>query len=882
MSDIYFFTDVDLLEEQTAEQAFGPVSRCEETQYRVTSMHTATVNPCAYAVCDGIIKIQDSDLNPDNLVNIILKPSSHQKINGVEIKYFIYRGILKESIVNMSKVDELALNDVYNIDMLTTIWQNQDVYEQNVENNIPCSKILYGEQPYYATISDLFEEDKQNYCDYVCKAGESIGVFFKDTIGFEVVLNKMLTDDTIVMAKSLEHIINVEDTEGYSNEEIRVKREQILCYIDPISFYGSIDIVKNSKNLIHECFYNSSVIYVNFMLDNGVSLFYENYMIDCQINVMLSINQLDIEKNLSYTIWPIIRLNLNDIILSLSVDTITLKNIVINTTEKFPIYNNYKVFYKDNFIISLYRNNTLVLDGKGKNPNFINYLVTDFILSTYIEIVFCSPNGTTSRFIKTHYIDNLFPLNKLPNITKDTVIKTLAYKLYVDSKHKIFNPIIDNDYFNGLYDSHMKMTKDRVFFFAISSNSKINDELFCDDFFDGILETFNYVEPIVVSSKYNNENERCFYSIRKNVYKNRNISLVRYSDFIAISIKRTEYDELCRLVTSSALNFEFPIFLQAQDDIIVNDYDDSTLKYEKVNLQICGLNKNNTITKIPTNISVYSVDGIIFSSSIERTECVDHSIVAIKDYFNEPPMVTCTFNDKLLNNTNIYPIVEKFVRLNVFLTFVSYLKRISKYPFNINFELYDNFTGFNHPGANGMALFINMNNSVIYLNSYKLVDKKDDFIIKTCMHELLHVYLQKILYTKQKNAYPGVQDFYHRYKPNDDGDKYMSAQHNHMAYAYRNVIIKAMKEYNMLIGDIEREGTVAYKNIFTKENLIETYTPEEYYNALSWSGLVKYGEDKATMQWRILASKNKKQYLKLLAILNRDNFDDVTCEIFKI
>lgn len=100
MSDIYFFTDVDLLNVQTAEQAFGSVSGCEDTQYRVTSMHTATANPCAYAVCDGIIKIQDSDLNPDNLVNIILKPSSHQKINGVEIKYFIYRGILKESIVN--------------------------------------------------------------------------------------------------------------------------------------------------------------------------------------------------------------------------------------------------------------------------------------------------------------------------------------------------------------------------------------------------------------------------------------------------------------------------------------------------------------------------------------------------------------------------------------------------------------------------------------------------------------------------------------------------------------------------------------------------------------------------------------------------------------
>ena len=66
MSDIYFFTDVDLLEEQTAEQgqeqakgrAFGPVFGHEDTQYRVTSMHTAKADPNAYAVCDGWILLK--------------------------------------------------------------------------------------------------------------------------------------------------------------------------------------------------------------------------------------------------------------------------------------------------------------------------------------------------------------------------------------------------------------------------------------------------------------------------------------------------------------------------------------------------------------------------------------------------------------------------------------------------------------------------------------------------------------------------------------------------------------------------------------------------------------------------------------------------------
>ena len=39
-ADIFFFTDVELLAEQTAEQAFGPVRNNENSQYRVTSLHS--------------------------------------------------------------------------------------------------------------------------------------------------------------------------------------------------------------------------------------------------------------------------------------------------------------------------------------------------------------------------------------------------------------------------------------------------------------------------------------------------------------------------------------------------------------------------------------------------------------------------------------------------------------------------------------------------------------------------------------------------------------------------------------------------------------------------------------------------------------------------
>ena len=82
-TDIFFFTDVELLAEQTAEQAFGPIRNNENSQYRVTSLHSkknelpiglTDIKPNAYAICHGDIAIQPDSYN-DNLVNLVLVPT---------------------------------------------------------------------------------------------------------------------------------------------------------------------------------------------------------------------------------------------------------------------------------------------------------------------------------------------------------------------------------------------------------------------------------------------------------------------------------------------------------------------------------------------------------------------------------------------------------------------------------------------------------------------------------------------------------------------------------------------------------------------------------------------------------------------------------------
>jgi hypothetical protein len=57
-----------------------------------------TIEPYAYAVCNGIIAVVP--VKNSNLVNIILKPTEHHKLAIPKVKYYIYRGVLRDSIFN--------------------------------------------------------------------------------------------------------------------------------------------------------------------------------------------------------------------------------------------------------------------------------------------------------------------------------------------------------------------------------------------------------------------------------------------------------------------------------------------------------------------------------------------------------------------------------------------------------------------------------------------------------------------------------------------------------------------------------------------------------------------------------------------------------------
>src|SRR5437870_11763058 len=98
----HFFTDTDLLSPQDPTDAFGSVGSdgAGHDRYRLSSMQQATSDPAAYAVCGGIVCVQEIPGTSPALVNLILKPLDRPPINFVPVRYYISKGIRKDSLFN--------------------------------------------------------------------------------------------------------------------------------------------------------------------------------------------------------------------------------------------------------------------------------------------------------------------------------------------------------------------------------------------------------------------------------------------------------------------------------------------------------------------------------------------------------------------------------------------------------------------------------------------------------------------------------------------------------------------------------------------------------------------------------------------------------------
>lgn len=288
----YAFADMENLT-QIQDHAFGPKLGNETDVFRVTSRFTATVATNAYAIVKGKMMVQPGVVA--GTVNLILKPFTQPIPGFTPVKYIVYRGLKESDFINASNSTEVTPKDPSNSEWITELYNIHE--SQNGSGSTFLSKAI----GYDATINGNTSIDKEFFkvdSDFqlpMALRGIQLGEFdINHTFGIDIILEEgEFTPDFDFVRSEFEEIDISEIGNAFLN---KLEREKILNFIDPAAFYG-LHVKKNglieyrdsSNNTVDkkeqeiyddivEKFYTKNTTYVDIRNELGNSYnFFEHY-----------------------------------------------------------------------------------------------------------------------------------------------------------------------------------------------------------------------------------------------------------------------------------------------------------------------------------------------------------------------------------------------------------------------------------------------------------------------------------------------------------------------------------------------------------------------------------------------------------------------------
>ena len=231
--------------------SFGKIS---STEFSTTSVISFSGVCKVYAVCKGQVFLQPmSGAGNEGKVNLILRPFK-QPINGLAIKYFIYRGLRKSDFFADGKL--LATNQTESklVEKVNTEYDNFYKNRDDKPEFFLASFLGYREltdtaqketdllDEYFFKISDT-ETDKVAFELPMVERGMLLGSA-DSTLGIDVVLNEgdfFMKDDpnpfqlNLKYARAKEHKLS---TGNYTPYRKKLVRESASMFMDIAAFYG--------------------------------------------------------------------------------------------------------------------------------------------------------------------------------------------------------------------------------------------------------------------------------------------------------------------------------------------------------------------------------------------------------------------------------------------------------------------------------------------------------------------------------------------------------------------------------------------------------------------------------------------------------------------
>lgn len=244
MKKIYFFTDIDKLKIQAGADRYGEQSVEDGMDcFRITSSHQCDVGDkenTAYCICDGevvIVEVSDTD----DYLTIVLKPTDHSytECGLPKVKYFVYRGVRKDSLVDSSG------------NILESGSDLSARITQGLTSSVSASTVFKKVITDGTTVTDPrgYEMFDSEY-SYVMKGGDSLGKFVNSDMptlkyfGLDVVLDVSGEDEPCSFFASKEQFVKVHSlTSPFTEMDYfvhRRRKEDVLRYFDICAFYGSL------------------------------------------------------------------------------------------------------------------------------------------------------------------------------------------------------------------------------------------------------------------------------------------------------------------------------------------------------------------------------------------------------------------------------------------------------------------------------------------------------------------------------------------------------------------------------------------------------------------------------------------------------------------
>lgn len=654
---MHFFIDHTQLIPQTELDSFGTDSVSPTNKYNITSKFQLSEQAKVFACQDGMMVVQQST-EDESLVNLILKPKKGLKIPFNAIRYYVYRGVLKESFIIGSVIKPKT--EVPDNSFLKRFWENVESFKlsMNLPNHPdPGPKELGYDNslPGDLNIEEIYDNSQEETFAVYVREGEWIGNFgVTQKIGFEIItetdkINMPESDNGIDLGylRKSEHII---DLSGLSGLKKRIKQDLILSYIDPAAFFGlhyslgiNISVFDGTtKTLVSkkegelvallENFWTKNRVYLDIRNEKGYSYnFDQNYGDSSGENIKLG-NSLSSPTSQIYghNEWPIAVI---DTPMSISSDK---NNAIIN----LRIDNNLKPI--------LFIENKDVLDS-GSNSHFVDEikLLNESETDWSKEISLKFPNTSSGAekknvafYIKLNYFRQIININttrQISNLEPQPAFNAVFASLdtpnlgsdeytfqQVSNEHLSYieSELPNGEAFSGVAAIGANFDSNRVVFHTKMVFPKQNT----GEFYPETKSSIGQGLKLVGSFNQISLLKRDIYCFTQTIQENTNsdpvkvLNIYAYNGYpsskenlIMLGLTQVELTELKNII---GLSNQYPRYIYFEDMSPYPPIDINGKKFRKYKLNVQGLDENDIATTVapPSDIFVYTKGGLVFCS----------------------------------------------------------------------------------------------------------------------------------------------------------------------------------------------------------------------------------------------------------------------------